>query len=310
MCVIVYKPKGTPIPDTLKDCWTSNPDGAGYCLPELKHGTPTGKILIKKGFMEWEDFMNSVRTIENPTERDILFHFRIATSGGVNRKFCHPFPLTDSRRKLEASRAKTNMALCHNGIISGLGNGKISDTAEYIQQVVYPLFRATNYRQNEYTDKIIENTIDGSRFATMDKDGVRLIGDWKKEGECYYSNDHWNLRKYYEGWGYYDYGYEGYSDYYEGIPDYELPKESYTDLWRLPAGAFFSNGLGQSDIVNDNDELAVDEFGLVFEKELYQEKYDITGYMLSETDGAVLGDAELSKVLDKLEYLGCLPVAQ
>lgn len=302
MCVIVYKPKGTPIPDTLKDCWTSNPDGAGYCLPELKRGVPTGKILIKKGFMEWEDFMNSVRTIENPTERDILFHFRIATSGGVNRKFCHPFPLTDSRRKLEASRIKTNMALCHNGIISGFGDKKISDTAEYIQQVVYPLFRVANYKQNEDTDKIIENTIDGSRFATMDKNGVRLIGDWEKEGDCYYSNNCWNWRKYYEGWGGY-YGYEGYLDY-------GYPEESYEVLWRLPAGAFFSDGLGQSYVVNDNDNLAVDEFGLVFEKELYQEKYDITGYMLSEADGSVFGDDALSEMLDKLECLGGSLVAR
>lgn len=300
MCVIVYKPKGTPIPDTLRDCWTSNPDGAGYCLPELKRGIPTGKILIKKGFMEWEDFANSIQTIENPTERDILFHFRIATSGGVNRKFCHPFPLTDSRRKLEASRIKTNMALCHNGIISGFGDKKISDTAEYIQQVVYPLFRATNYKQNEDTDKIIENTIDGSRFATMDKNGVRLIGDWEKEGDYYYSNNCWNWRKYYEGWGEY-YGYEGYFDY--GYPE-ESYEESYEVLWRLPAGAFVSNGLGQPDIVSDHDNLAVDEFGLVFEKELYQEKYDITGYMLSEADGSVLGDAALSEMLDKLECLG------
>jgi hypothetical protein len=52
MCIIVYKPKGIELPkeDILKNCFDNNADGAGYMYAHK------GKVLIHKGFMDWEDF--------------------------------------------------------------------------------------------------------------------------------------------------------------------------------------------------------------------------------------------------------------
>ena len=52
MCVIVYKPAGCPMPanEVLQACWAANKDGAGMMLPH------DGRVLIRKGFMEWGAF--------------------------------------------------------------------------------------------------------------------------------------------------------------------------------------------------------------------------------------------------------------
>ena len=52
MCIIINKPKGVAVPDsaTIKQCWASNPHGAGVMYS-------TGKeVVIKKGFMTLEEF--------------------------------------------------------------------------------------------------------------------------------------------------------------------------------------------------------------------------------------------------------------
>lgn len=241
MCIIVFKPKGKDLPKTLEDCWTNNPDGAGYCMKKPNKD----EIIIKKGFMKWKDFENSINNIKNPRDIDILFHFRIATSGGVNKEFCHPFPLSDNIEKLTASRTTTKMAICHNGIISGFGDKDVSDTAEYIANVAYPLFRATRLEQSEYTDEIIKNTVDGSRIATMTSHGVRLIGDWEENDGIYYSNSNYLPYYRYSYYGYgksYDYDddyyYGMYSDYFKNNKKTSKPDEyrerCIQKLWLLP----------------------------------------------------------------------------
>lgn len=327
MCIIVYKPQGVAIPSTLKNCWQNNPDGAGYCYPSGKKNVP---IRIKKGFMEWEAFESSIASVHNPEDVDMLFHFRIATHGGVNKAFCHPFPLSNSLTKLTSPRINTQMAICHNGIISEFGNTKVSDTAEYIQKVLTPLFKATNMIQSDETDTIIENTISCSRFAIMTEDGVNLIGNWQEHDGCWYSNGNYTPPISYSWSGVYgskygygsSYGYEdcdyddeGYGllqEYYStaeadaktdtdekaGAED-ECRDITYLQLRKLPVGTFYSCG-GYVFSANEYEWFVMDEDGLLYEPSVFaREVFEMSDCELVDENGNRLSDYDILSLYRK-----------
>lgn len=119
MCIIVYKPSGQKINKaTLRTCFQNNPHGAGYMFP------CEGKVLIRKGFFTFSDFW----TAWEKTERiygdtiPIVFHFRIATAGEVDKTNCHPHRITK------------DLAFVHNGILDCVDvpkKSRISDTILY-----------------------------------------------------------------------------------------------------------------------------------------------------------------------------------
>lgn len=125
MCIAVYKPKGKKITRaTLKECWKSNPDGGGYMFAN------NGNLRITKGFSSFKEMYKSFRKAENQYDTDFVLHFRIATSGGVSAKMCHPFLITNG------------LAVVHNGIFSDIvvpKNSVLSDTAIFVQDVLNKL---------------------------------------------------------------------------------------------------------------------------------------------------------------------------
>lgn len=201
MCIICYKPKNVNLPKTLQTCWNNNPDGCGYCFPE------NGKVIIKKGFMTFSDFEKSLQEFQKTHDlkkTPMLFHFRITTHGGTCKEYTHPFPVSDNLNTLTAKKSKSDFAICHNGIIDNFGNKKISDTAQYVQKVVSPLFEIAGGNITDNLCNIIENTISGSRFAIMSKAGkVNLIGNWYEYDGSWYSNLNYTPKTYF-----YDYSYE------------------------------------------------------------------------------------------------------
>ncbi len=116
MCVIICVLKGSRIPTlhTLRDCWDSNPNGAGFMYPgTTPEGKPSLKIvkqlmsfsaLKKKLQLHRDDFMDK----DNLAIVDFAVHFRIASVGGAVPHLTHPFHTG------EAS------AIMHNGHISSL----------------------------------------------------------------------------------------------------------------------------------------------------------------------------------------------
>ena len=65
MCVICASPKGVrqPAVSEIKRMFFRNPDGAGYMAAR------DGKVIIHKGFMRLDDFMNALKS-EHFTARD------------------------------------------------------------------------------------------------------------------------------------------------------------------------------------------------------------------------------------------------
>lgn len=184
MCIAIAKPAGMAITKKiLKQCFDSNPDGAGFCV-EID-----GKLVINKGYFTFEDFYAAYLPYE---ELKALIHFRIRTHGQTDAENCHPFFITD------------NVAFIHNGIISDVPHHKDkSDTRMFKEQYLLPIVQ--NYGQQALTSpiisRLIEKFIGGSKFVFMVKGQEDFIiynksmGNLSKE-QIWFSNYSWQVPTY------------------------------------------------------------------------------------------------------------------
>lgn len=186
MCIIVVKPAGVELPDTLENCWDSNSDGAGFMFPS------NGKILVRKGFMDFDSFMDSVREIKDVTNTPIVMHFRIKTHGEISQQLTHPFVITQDEKHCKALRARVDRAFVHNGVITKVGvvrKGE-SDTSQFVTDYLSLLFteRDRDYHLNKSELKLVYRMM-GSKGVIMNRDGsYQTIGDFVMDDGCLYSN--------------------------------------------------------------------------------------------------------------------------
>ena len=202
MCVIVYKPinQDEPSVTLLKKCFEINPDGAGYMLPL------NNKVVIRKGFMTFEDFKNDYYDFILKNEIDvksvpIVYHFRITTQGGVKKELCHPYPICDSYDNMRKCISTCDIALAHNGIISLTSQNyyyrsrkqpNYNDTMTFIKDYASLLIGNNLYfASHKNTCILLERLIGSSRLAIMNKLGyVKLIGEFYNHDGLYFSNEH------------------------------------------------------------------------------------------------------------------------
>ena len=172
MCIIINKPKGVAVPDsaTIKQCWASNPHGAGVMYS-------TGKeVVIKKGFMTLEEFEQCISEIENPTERGIVYHFRITSHGGTNQQNTHPFPISGDIEDLKLLELTTDIGFAHNGIISLTSSDAdihkygISDTMVFLEKYVSKIFKLSNRKLKQEVLDLIDD-LGKSKFSLINPKG-------------------------------------------------------------------------------------------------------------------------------------------
>ena len=184
MCVIASMPKRKRLSDNdIMTMFAANPDGAGLCYPH------NGRVIIRKGFFTVEELLKAYHSV--PKNAPVIVHCRIATSGGISERTCHPFALGDGVKRMDSRSC--NFAIAHNGVLSGLGSNKMSDTQEYITRVLRPLRQLTNAETVAELDcgagTVIEATLQDNRMIIMDKRGsVVLYGKWHKYNGCAISN--------------------------------------------------------------------------------------------------------------------------
>ena len=171
MCIIVYKPWGIPIdPQILETCFENNPDGAGYMFP------CEGRLLIKKGFFTFEEFAaawEKSRKIHGDT-LPVVFHFRIATAGKIDKANCHPH------------RIASDLGFVHNGILTCVDVPKgsvVSDTVIYGNRYLGRL-AGKSLRNTGLFDKIGRHIGQGNKFTFMNGQGKVVIcneeqGEWR-----------------------------------------------------------------------------------------------------------------------------------
>lgn len=237
MCVIAYKPLNVAFPEeaTLKNCWENNPNMGGFMYAWNDH------VYIHKGYEKFEDFMNALNKVRAKTGDDIPFvmHFRISTQG-YDKACCQPFPLSGNMKSLKRLKAETNIGVAHNGILSLTSDGSndYSDTMLFITDYLVNIIRSYDWHKDPRTKKLIENLIDGSRFAILDKKGhCELMGKgWVEDKGCYYSNSTYSYKKtIYSGFNYSGGGCNRglWDDYYDAEDDYYYyDQKSRTWKWK------------------------------------------------------------------------------
>ena len=189
MCVIAYKPLNVAFPEEkiLRNCFENNSDGAGFMYAF------NGNVHIQKGYETFEKFLDALNKARAITGDKVpyVMHFRIATQGYM-RSMTHPFPLTSNMKKMYRLKYDCNIGVAHNGIldITSDGSTAYSDTMLFITDYLSNIIQKYSWYKNDRIKTLIENLIDGSRLAILDKNGhCELMGKgWEESNKVYYSN--------------------------------------------------------------------------------------------------------------------------
>lgn len=197
MCIAILNTKGLLTKETLKTCWTNNPDGAGMIYVTDKNALVTFKEL--NSFDRFYKEYSKQRKLNK--DSNFVLHFRIATSGKIDLNNCHPF------------KVSKDLAFVHNGMIDIEQVTKdFSDTYSFNQTILKELGK--NFLYNEAIVRLIEGYIGYSKLVFLNNFNEatiinELLGSW--DGANWYSNDSYKPRatKKYEhyGYGYYSKGY-------------------------------------------------------------------------------------------------------
>ena len=192
MCIICVSPVGVrqPTDTTLRTMFCRNPHGAGSMVAR------DGKVIIHKGFMDFESFRKAVRGERFTAEDSVVYHFRISTQAGVNPEMTHPFPLSNQPRRMRALDMTCRCGIAHTGIIrltTDPTNERYSDTAIFITDYLAAMIRKpADLRNQALLDYIY--TLARSKFAIMDASGyVATIGEFIDDHGLLFSNDSYEI---------------------------------------------------------------------------------------------------------------------
>ena len=166
MCIAIMKSENKKISKTtLQRCYDSNPDGAGFMFAANK------ELTVKKGYFTFKEFYKEYKPHEN---KQVLLHFRIKTHGPIDKNNCHPFLVN------------SGLGFIHNGIISGYGDNKQSDTIDFNKSILQKIV-AKHGNMGLFDDpmvELIENVIGYSKLVFLDRHGnYRIMNEDK---------GHWN----------------------------------------------------------------------------------------------------------------------
>ena len=165
MCIILACKDKLPTDDELQTSAALNPDGAGVAW------------IGKTGLVEWQKglSLHDVKTILPHVPLPCVIHFRIATSGGVSKELCHPFPVSKKVSVEESGRAK--QVLFHNGIWSDWQAHLLTGVTSHRRRVPggpWSDTRAMAYLAFLYGTDFLK--IFDDKIAVLSKERVRLFG--------------------------------------------------------------------------------------------------------------------------------------
>ena len=227
MCVIIAKKKDDRLPtiDELKNCYTRNPDGAGFMY------TRDGVVVIDKGYMTMESFINRYMHLLNRyndfKNKALVIHCRIGTAGTNSKQNTHPYPVTSSIKKLHKTYSTCKLGIAHNGIIHDYNPSKdctldVNDTQLFISTFLSSLYNNfSKFYHNQHILDAIEY-ISGSKFAILNgEDELVTIGDFiEKDGLLFSNTSYLPTYTYYNDWR------DWYQDYEEYLTSASDKSES------------------------------------------------------------------------------------
>lgn len=228
MCIIAIYEKGArPTLERVEYMMKRNPDGAGVAWNDGK------QVHFRKGFTKPADVLAYVDSI-SAKANTIVFHARIATSGGVSAEKCHPYPVSANNKALNCIQGGGAFpVLFHNGVISLPLEKGLNDSQTFTKYALAPVYKRDpkGLARGVY-DELLSIAGKGSRLALLYPDALKTYGEWTYDDGVTYSNTtykpyEWKAYnyggRYYDYGGYYDdgggYGYA--KNYGKGVGDYE-----------------------------------------------------------------------------------------
>lgn len=218
MCVIACKPAGVPFPDmkTLKNCWESNPQGAGIAWQQGR------RVRIEKGMMTWEAFEAYAEKLHKAITPDVavMYHFRITSRGEKSAEQCHPYPLERDDKRLNALSLRTDCAVAHNGTMPMTCAKDMNDTQTFIKYYLTHIADLCPDWLNNPVAKTLASNIAESKLAVLKDNVITVMGDFIEDNGMLYSNSGYLAHT----WGY------GYDDD-DDMPVYPKPTGPVTGLF-------------------------------------------------------------------------------
>ena len=208
MCVIACKPAGVPFPtmETLKNCWMSNPQGAGVAWWD------DGFVRIEKGMMTWEAFeayAEKLHRVLTP-ESSIIYHFRITSRGEKSAEQCHPYPLSADDAQLKGLSLRTDCAVAHNGTMSISCEEGMNDTQTFVKYYLTNIAALCPDWLGTPAGRALAGNIADSKLAFLKDNAIVTIGEFiTAEDGLLYSNSGYLQRSTTTTWSrYYDDDYD------------------------------------------------------------------------------------------------------
>lgn len=227
MCVIACKPAGVPFPtmDTLKNCWESNPQGAGIAWQQGK------RVRIEKGMMTWEAFEAYAEKLHKAITPDVavMYHFRITSRGEKSAAQCHPYPLERDDKRLNALSLRTDCAVAHNGTMPMTCAKGMNDTQTFIKYYLTHIADLCPDWLNNPVAKTLASNIAESKLAVLKDNVITTMGDFIEDNGMLYSNDGYMPHTYSRYWDDEDFKYPSQakpdikpSTMYKGMSTYKI----------------------------------------------------------------------------------------
>lgn len=307
MCIAILKTKDGNITDEqLKNCFDSNPDGAGIAYSK------NGKLYMIKGIFKSDEFINAYHNAVNEADGAMLIHCRISTSGNVDKLNCHPHVVNDE------------CVMIHNGILSidVPKDSKVSDTVLYVEKFLKPLHK--DFMKDEGIINLITHDIGaGNKFVFLNNMGEYAIanekaGHWKNGvwfSNYSYQSYTWGRSKNY-CYGTYGYGYGWDEDEYMDSEYFELTTEeeyqlelvvaNLTDeevlkLGENPTYSFYSQTLTRLNPVKGSiSRMFIDEVSPSIATDLETRYYEILDNICYNNKDIEITDTTLKILIDEV----------
>lgn len=182
MCVIIHKPENIVIPpEKIESAWQNNKDGFGVTFDDR------GQFHIRKFLTKEPDEIN--KFLEELKGCDTMMHLRFKTKGSVDRTNLHPFSV------LTEKKDGANLQFYHNGTLSSFGDKDVSDTNDFNETIVKPMYKLLNTKYDGDIDAMLDD-----KFAESVMEGFRNTGSVF----CLYGSNgqwiHWGKGVSFDGW--------------------------------------------------------------------------------------------------------------
>jgi len=234
MCVILYAPPKKEIKEKfLRNAFKNNADGAGIMYYDWK-----GNVNFQKGFMNYDEMKKFWDGLDDRLARAV--HCRIATSGEVVPKNCHPFKIHNNIKELHRLQgiSKTGCVM-HNGILADYSpkeglNSLYSDTMAFTQQVLFPLVKGKCI-ENDGVKKLI-NDLGNVFLLFMPNFKVIMFGDWLTDKDGFFASNESYLEK--NNYFIPEFGCDEMFLYNKGFVDEILPRYTYEFQFKYDGDEF------------------------------------------------------------------------